>query len=75
MRNRSFETHSGWGAAVVLAAAVAGMPNWIAFLTEADVLNWLWAQEGFDKEAIEDGLQTQIDVQKTPVTVSGTPWP
>lgn len=25
-RNRSFEAHSGWGAAVVLAAAVAGAP-------------------------------------------------
>jgi L-alanine-DL-glutamate epimerase-like enolase superfamily enzyme len=31
-RNRSFETHSGWGAAVVLAAAVAGAPAWVAFL-------------------------------------------
>ena len=31
-RNRSFETHSGWGAAVVLAAAVAGSPAWVAFL-------------------------------------------
>ena len=32
MRNRSFETHSGWGAAVALAAAVAGLPAWQAFL-------------------------------------------
>ena len=31
-RNRSFETHSGWGAAVALAAAVAGLPAWQAFL-------------------------------------------
>ena len=31
-RNRSFETHSGWGAAVALAAAVAGAPVWVAFL-------------------------------------------
>ena len=31
-RNRSFETHSGWGAAVALAAAVAGLPVWQAFL-------------------------------------------
>ena len=31
-RNRSFETHSGWGAAVALAAAVAGSPAWVAFM-------------------------------------------
>ena len=31
-RKRYFETHSGWGAAVALAAAVAGAPAWVAFL-------------------------------------------
>ena len=31
-RNRSFETHSGWGAAVALAAVVAGFEPWSAFL-------------------------------------------
>ena len=31
-RNRSFEVHAGWGAALVLAAAVAGVPVWGAFL-------------------------------------------
>ena len=51
-------------------------PSFIPFeqLTEADVLNWLWAQEGFDKDAIEDSLQSQIDAQKNPVTATGLPW-
>lgn len=35
IRSRSFETHSGWGAAVVLAAVVAGAPAWVAFLIGA----------------------------------------
>lgn len=50
--------------------------NFIPFeeLTEADVLNWLWAQEDFDKEAIEEGLAQQIQAQKEPQTISGLPW-
>ena len=46
-------------------------PDFIAFedLTEADVVGWLELDEG-----LEANLQAQIDEQKTPTTVSGTPW-
>jgi hypothetical protein len=40
-----------------------------ADLTEADVIGWLTLDEG-----LEANLQAQIDEQKTPSTVSGTPW-
>jgi len=43
-------------------------------LTEADVLGWIFAQDGFSKEDTEANLQKQIDAQKNPVSVSGTPW-
>jgi hypothetical protein len=43
-------------------------------LTETNILEWLWAQEGFDKDEIEAGLVTQIEAQKNPSTVSGLPW-
>ena len=51
-RNRSFETHSGWGAAVVLAAAVAGSPIWIAFLIAfaagvlVEAVQWVFPKTG-----------------------------
>jgi hypothetical protein len=46
-------------------------PDFIAFddLTEADVVGWLELDEG-----LEANLQAQIDEQKTPTTVTGTPW-
>ena len=46
-------------------------PTFIAFnaLTEADVVSWLSLDEG-----LEAGLQAQIDLQKVPVSVTGTPW-
>ena len=46
-------------------------PTFIAFedLTEADVVGWLTLDEG-----LEANLQAQIDEQKAPTTVSGTPW-
>ena len=46
-------------------------PDFIAFddLTEADVVGWLTLDEG-----LEANLQAQIDEQKTPTTVNGTPW-
>ena len=52
MRNRSFETHSGWGAAVVLAAAVAGLPVWQAFLIAffagvlVELIQWAFPKTG-----------------------------
>ena len=46
-------------------------PDFIAFddLTEADVVGWLTLDEG-----LEANLQAQIDEQKAPTTVTGTPW-
>jgi hypothetical protein len=42
-------------------------------VTEAEVLAWVWAS-GADKAETEANLAGQITAQKTPVTVSGTPW-
>jgi VanZ family protein len=64
MRNRSFETHSGWGAAVVLAAAVAGMPIWIAFLIgvvagiAVEAVQYLFPKTG--SPMVEDVIYTGI---------------
>jgi len=41
-------------------------------LTEAQVINWV--KDKLDVEAIEDGLQAQIDSKKAPVTARGLPW-
>jgi hypothetical protein len=41
-------------------------------LTEADVLAWVWGS--VDKAETEASLQSQIDAQKAPVTLTGTPW-
>jgi len=43
-----------------------------ASVTEADVLNWVW--ETVDKSATETALAAQIELQKNPVTATGTPW-
>lgn len=44
-----------------------------ASLTEAEVLNWVWS-DGVDKTATETALAAQIELQKNPVTATGTPW-
>ena len=44
-----------------------------AELTEADVLEWVWGN-GVDKDAAEASLLQQIEAQKNPVTLTGTPW-
>ena len=44
-----------------------------ADLTQETVLNWVWAN-GVDKTATETPLAAQIELQKNPVTASGTPW-
>jgi len=51
-------------------------PNFKPFdqLTEADVLGWVWASEGFDKDQMEANLAAQIEKQKNPPTETGTPW-
>jgi len=42
-------------------------------VTEAEVLNWCWAN-GVDKDATEAILASQIALQKNPVTATGVPW-
>jgi hypothetical protein len=44
-----------------------------ADVTEAEVLNWCWAS-GVDKDATEASLAANIELQKNPVTATGTPW-
>ena len=44
-----------------------------ANVTEAEVLDWVWAN-GVDKEATETSLAAQIELQKNPVTATGVPW-
>jgi hypothetical protein len=41
-------------------------------LTEQDVLDWVWVS--VDKDATEQALADQIELQKHPVTASGMPW-
>jgi len=43
-----------------------------ASLTEGQVIAWV--KNKLDVEAIEAGLQAQIDAQKNPVTATGVPW-
>jgi len=41
-------------------------------LTEAQVLEWVWAS--VDKDATEAALAQKIEDQKNPTTAAGTPW-
>ena len=41
-------------------------------LTESDVVGW--CQSELDQDAIEAGLQANIDAQITPTTGTGVPW-
>jgi hypothetical protein len=42
-------------------------------VTEAEVLQWCW-DSGVSKEATEAALAQNIELQKNPVTATGTPW-
>ena len=53
------------------AAATPAIPY--ASVTEAEVLDWCWAN-GIDKEATEASLANNIALQKNPVTATGVPW-
>jgi hypothetical protein len=53
------------------AAATPSIPY--ASVTEAEVLNWIWSN-GVSKDATEAALAAQIELQKNPVTATGTPW-
>ena len=49
-------------------------PDFVAYenLTEADVLEWVYAS--VDKDSIESSLATKIEDQKAPKTEAGVPW-
>ena len=53
------------------ATATPAIPY--ASVTEAEVLNWCWAN-GVDKDATEASLAANIALQKNPVTAAGVPW-
>jgi hypothetical protein len=42
-------------------------------VTETEVLQWVW-DSGVDKDATEAALAQNIELQKNPVTATGTPW-
>jgi hypothetical protein len=44
-----------------------------AELTRDTVLGWVWAN-GVDKAATETALAANIELQKNPVSATGTPW-
>ena len=44
-----------------------------ADVTESEVLGWCWAN-GVDQDAIESGLQANIDLLINPTTSEGVPW-
>lgn len=44
-----------------------------ADVTMQEVLDWCWAS-GVDKAATETSLAQNIELQKNPVTATGTPW-
>ena len=63
-RNRSFETHAGWGAAIFLAASVAGVSVLIAFVIAlvfgviVEVVQWILPKTG--SASINDIIYTGI---------------
>ena len=55
----------------------ASSPDFVPYadLTESVVLGWCWSEEGgVDQDAVEASLTANINEQKTPTTVEGTPW-
>ena len=63
-RNRSFETHAGWGAAVALAAFVAGASVLIAFVIAlafgviVEAVQWVFPNTG--SASIDDIIYTGV---------------
>jgi hypothetical protein len=63
---------SSYGTAGFTPDATAAVFKPYDTLTEADVLAWVWGS--VDKAAAEASLLQQIEAQKAPVTLTGTPW-
>jgi hypothetical protein len=53
------------------AAATPSIPY--ADVTMQEVLDWCWS-DGVSKDATEAALAQNIELQKNPVTATGTPW-
>lgn len=53
-------------------------PGYVPYagLTEAEVLQWVWDSEGFDKTEIEANRTERVDAQivKNATTAAGVPW-
>ena len=82
--SNGFVTTAHWTASAVdgdYSASIYSTCSWAegtpvvpyADLTQETVLNWVWAN-GVDKSATETALAAQIELQKNPVTATGTPW-
>jgi hypothetical protein len=80
----NFITTAHWTCTAVdgaYTASVYGTCSWAhgtpavpyADVTMQEVLDWCWAS-GVDKDAIEVSLAQSIEMQKNPVTATGTPW-
>jgi hypothetical protein len=80
----NFITTAHWTATAVdgeYSASIYSTCSWAAGtptipyadVTEAEVLQWCW-DGGVDKDATEAALAAQIELQKNPVTATGTPW-
>jgi hypothetical protein len=69
---RDYSASSSYGTAGFTPDPTA--PDFVPFddLTEADVLAWVY--ESVDKDATEAALAANIEDQKAPQTVAGTPW-
>jgi hypothetical protein len=79
-----FITTAHWTASAVdgdYAASIYSTCSWAdgsptipyADVTESEVLQWVW-DSGVDKDATEAALAQNIELQKNPVTATGTPW-
>ena len=79
-----FITTAHWTASAVDGAYTASIYSTCSFapatpaipyasVTEAEVLDWCW-NNGVDKDATEAALAQNIELQKNPVTATGTPW-
>jgi hypothetical protein len=82
--SNGFITTAHWTALAVdgdYTASIYSTSSWAAgtptipyaSVTEAEVLDWVWAN-GVDKTATEAALAQNIELQKNPVVASGTPW-
>jgi len=79
-----FITTAHWTAAAVDGEYTASVYSTCSFaiaepaipyasVTEAEVLDWCWAN-GVDKTATEASLAAQIESKKNPTTATGVPW-